>query len=109
MKDYKKKDALNGHPSANDYITVSKSSGYGNPEILLHSLVEDSRSIAGHKTGLVFECLILLAVPGGAGHLIIAVEVALLIELAEVSLCGNRAHEVRLDSFDVYSTTVYIS
>ena len=63
----------------------------GPPEVLLDGDVQDRGGVAGPETGLVLENLVGLAVPGGAGHLIVAVEVALLIEFGEVSLRGNGA------------------
>ena len=70
------------------------------PDVLLNGLLQDRGVAAAHKAGLVFQNSKLAAVIGRAGHLVVAVEVALEIVLAAVGLAADRAGQIRTDIFD---------
>ena len=63
------------------------------PDILLLSLVKDSRGVAAHEAGLVLFDGVFFSIIGCLGHLIITVEVALKIELAHVFFSGTGTPE----------------
>ena len=70
------------------------------PQILLDCFVKDCRCITFHKACLVFFYCVLFSVISCLCHLIIAVEVALKIELAVVFFCRYCANKISLDVFD---------
>lgn len=59
--------------------------GDGQPDVLFDRLLQDVRGVCAHEAGLVFRNRELASVIGCAGHLVVAVEIALEIVLAAVS------------------------